>query len=383
MSARLQRAATALWLVTLGLATVMALGWLEVYTKITDDDMTRPLFVALVSVVVVYGTLGRLLVSQRPYEAVGWVFIVVSLLFGITFFSYSILGWEEVARHDIDLTAFRLFGALVPVAARVAPAAFLPALLGAVPVLALVFPDGRLPGSGWRWPVAALGTLTVIAAVATLVGADAEALVGPTIGLGIVLGIASVTVRVRRGTPLERRQLAWFLAATAVSGILMSTILIGGRETSVLDIVAIASLNLMPLATTIAVLRYRLYEIDRIVSRTIAYAVMTAILVGVFAGAVLASQALLAHVTGGDTIPVALSTLLVFALFQPLRRRVQSVVDRRFNRRRVDAQRAIDRYGRRLRDEVDLETVRDETLGAVASVVEPRSATLWVRGGTS
>ena len=127
-------------------------------------------------------------------------------------------------------------------------------------------------------------------------------------------------------------------------------------------------------------LRYRLYEIDRIVSRTIAYAVITAVLVGVFAGAVLASQALLADITGGDTIPVALSTLLVFALFQPLRRRVQEAVDRRFNRRRVDAQRAIDRYGRRLRDEVDLTTVRDETLGTVAHVVEPRSATLWVRG---
>jgi hypothetical protein len=380
MSGRLQQAAMALWAVSLGLAIVMALGWIEVFTQIDDDDMTVPLFVALVSVMVVYGILGRVLVAQRPHEAVGWVFLVVALLFGITFFCYSILGWSEVAGYGVQLTTVRLFGSLASIAATVAPAAFLPALLGAVPVLALVFPDGRLPGPRWRLPAALLGALTLAVTLATLSGSPADALFGPTIALGVALGIASVIVRVRRGTPLERRQLAWFLAATAVAGSLLSTIIFGGPETSVADIVAIASLGLLPLATTIAVLRYRLYEIDRIVSRTIAYAVITAILVGVFAGAVLASQALLAHVTGGDTIPVALSTLLVFALFQPLRRRVQAAVDRRFNRRRVDAQRSIDRYGRRLRDEVDLATVRGETLATVAHVVEPRSVTLWVRG---
>jgi hypothetical protein len=379
MSTPLQRGATALWLVGLALAIVMALGWIEVFTHIDDEDMTAPLFIALVSVMITYGILGRVLVAQRPYGAVGWIFLAVSLLFGITFFGYSMVGWGEVAGYGLDLAVERLFGPLAPVAETLAPAAFLPALLGAVPVLALVFPDGHLPGPRWRWPAAVLGALTLVVTLATLFGSSADALLGPTIALGVVLGIASVIVRIRRGTPLERRQLAWFLAATAVSGTLMSTIIFGGPETSVVDIVAIASLGLLPLATTIAVLRYRLYEIDRIVSRTIAYVVITAILVGVFASAVLASQALLASVTGGDTIPVALSTLLVFALFQPVRRRVQAVVDRRFNRRRVDAQRSIDRYGRRLRDEVDLATVRDETLATVAHVVEPRTATLWVR----
>jgi hypothetical protein len=379
MKTSLQRAATALWLVSLGLAMVMALGWIEVFTHIDDQDMTAPLFVALVSVMVVYGILGRVLVAQRPREAVGWIFLVVSLLFGITFLGYSILGWSEVATYGFDLMTARLLTPLIPLAATVAPAAFLPAVLGAVPVLALVFPDGRLPGPRWRWPAGALGAMTLVVSLAALFGSGGDALRGPTIALGVVLGFASVIVRVRRGTPRERRQLAWFLAATAVSGCLLATIVFGDPETSVADIVAIASLGLLPLATTIAVLRYRLYEIDRIVSRSIAYAAITAILVVVFAGAVLASQALLAPVTGGDTIPVALSTLLVFALFQPLRRRVQSIVDRRFNRRRVDAQHAVDRYGLRLRDEVDLATVRDETLVTVAHVVEPRSASIWVR----
>lgn len=380
MTTSLQRGATALWLVSLVLAIVIAFGWIEVYTHIDDDDMTGPLFVALVSIMVVYGTLGRVLVGQRPRQAVGWIFLVVSLLLGITFFSYSILGWSEVASYGVGLATVALFAPLIPIAATVAPAAFLPAILGAVPVLALVFPDGRLPGQRWRWPTAVLAVLTLVVVLATLLGSSAEALVGPTIALGVALGIASVIVRVRRGTPLERRQLAWFLAATAVSGGMLSTIVFGDPETSVADIIAIASLGLLPLATTIAVLRYRLYEIDRIVSRSIAYAVMTAVLVAVFAGAVLLSQAVLADLTGGDTIPVALSTLLVFALFQPLRRRIQGAVDRRFNRRRVDAQRSIDRYGLRLRDEVDLESVRHETLATVSHVVEPSSATLWVRG---
>ena len=159
----------------------------------------------------------------------------------------------------------------------------------------------------------------------------------PIIVSGAILGLLSIGLRIERGTALERRQLAWLLAATATILILLVPTLAGDNSNSPLDLVAIASLALLPLATTIAVLRYRLYEIDRIVSRSIAYAVITAVLVGVFAGAVLASQALLADLTGGDTIPVALSTLLVFALFQPLRRRVQAAVDRRFNRRRVDA----------------------------------------------
>ena len=398
------RFATAVWLVGVAGATVMALGWIEVFASIPDEDLTAPLFVILVGLMVVYGIMGRLLVARRPLEAVGWIFLVTPILLGMTFGNYSIIGWAEIDQY-VDLRSIDLLGPVVPIAGTVAAAAFTPTILVAFPLLAIVFPDGRLPGRRWRWPMAGILGATVVAVVSVLFGVPPTnegftlspnplalpgwgpllgelgyALELPVIASAAVLGLLSIAVRIRRGSPLERRQLAWLLAASAVILVLLVQTLASDNETSILDLFAISSLALLPLATTIAVLRYRLYEIDRIVSRSIAYAVLTAVLVAVFAGAVLLSQALLADLTGGDTIPVALSTLLVFALFQPLRRRVQGAVDRRFNRRRVDAQRSIDRYGRRLRDEVDLVTVREETLATVSHVVEPRSATLWVRG---
>ena len=149
--------------------------------------------------------------------------------------------------------------------------------------------------------------------------------------------------------------------------------------TTWIDILGVASLALLPAATTLAILRYHLYDIDRIFSRTLGYAIVTAVLVAVFAGAVLGLQALLADLTGGDTVPVALSTLLVLSLFQPLRSRVQGVVDRRFHRARVDAVRAIEAFGLRLRDEVDLTTVSKGTLQTAETLMHPASAGLWLR----
>jgi hypothetical protein len=136
---------------------------------------------------------------------------------------------------------------------------------------------------------------------------------------------------------------------------------------------------LLPIAIGIAVLRYHLYEIDRIVSRTIAYGVVTAILGFLFVAVVLAAQAVLGPVTGSNELAIAGSTLLVFALFQPIRRRVQRFVDRRFNRARYDAERTISAFAGRLRAEVDLEQLRAEILATVAQTVEPSSVSLWLR----
>jgi hypothetical protein len=143
--------------------------------------------------------------------------------------------------------------------------------------------------------------------------------------------------------------------------------------------IAASSFALIPLAIGVAVLRYRLYEIDRIISRTIGWAVVTTIVAGLFIALVLAFQALLAPLTGSNTIAVAGSTLLVAALFQPLRRRVQRLVDRRFNRTRYDAERTVAAFAARLRDEVDLESLRGEILTAVAQTVQPTSVSLWLR----
>jgi len=138
---------------------------------------------------------------------------------------------------------------------------------------------------------------------------------------------------------------------------------------------------LLPIAIGIAILRYRLYDIDRIISRTIAYLIVTGILALVFAGAVLLFGAILSPVFGENPVAVAVSTLIVAALFQPLRRRVQSVVDRRFNRARYDAQRTADSFATRLRDQVDLTAVAGDLVATADASLSPASAAVWLREG--
>jgi hypothetical protein len=143
---------------------------------------------------------------------------------------------------------------------------------------------------------------------------------------------------------------------------------------------SVATLPLAALAVAVAVLRYRLYDIDRILSRTIGWAVVSLILASVFVGVIVGLQALLAPVTENNTLAVAASTLLAAALFQPLRVRVQRAVDRRFNRSRVDAQRAIDAFGSQLRDDVDLAALHGRLVAAADATVRPNGAGLWIRG---
>ena len=136
---------------------------------------------------------------------------------------------------------------------------------------------------------------------------------------------------------------------------------------------------MIPIAIGIAILRYRLYDIDRIISRTVSYGAVTGILAVVFVGTVLVSQTVLASFFRGNSVAVAVSTLVVAALFQPLRRRIQAVVDRRFNRSRYDAERTVAAFGARLRDEVALTDVDAAIRGVVAETVAPKAVGLWVR----
>ena len=142
------------------------------------------------------------------------------------------------------------------------------------------------------------------------------------------------------------------------------------------------SMRSWPIASPTAVLRYLLCDVDRIISRTVSYGVVTGILALVFIGTILVSQTVLASFFSGSSVAVAASTLVVAALFQPLRRRVQSVVDRRFNRSRYDAERTAAAFGARLRDEVDLSRVSEGLLLAVHTTVRPKAASVWLRGGS-
>ena len=347
--------------------------------------------------VLALATVGSVLAIRVPANAIGLLLVVSALALGL-----ETLG---AAYGQASLT---LAGGSWPGTAQ---ATWLYTNVLSVPVLImtvgipLIYPDGHLLSARWRWAVAAL--------VFTGVSAFLESGFAPRLipdtnienpfyieGLGPLLraielpevtgvvvflvAIASVAIRYRRGNLVERQQVKWLMAATAFAALAWSVVIVGG-VTGATTVVAVGwsggllAFVGLPLAIGIAVLRYRLYEIDRIISRTIAWAVVTGVLVAVFAGVVVALQAALIGFTQGETLAVAVSTLVAAALFQPLRRWVQRVVDRRFDRAAYDAQRTVEAFAVRLRDEVDLDAVVADLDRTVAASIRPTSFALWLR----
>ena len=187
-------------------------------------------------------------------------------------------------------------------------------------------------------------------------------------------------MRFHRGSAVERKQLKWFGSVLVLALLmLLTTFVVPAPYDQLAWVVASLSIGLVPIAIGIAVLRYRLYEIDRLISRTIGWALVTGLLVGAFALLVLGSSAVLEPLTGGNTLAVAGSTLVVALLFAPVRSRVQRAVDRRFDRSRYDGERTLAAFGERLRDEVDLATIRADVLATVETSVRPSRVGLWLR----
>jgi RsiW-degrading membrane proteinase PrsW (M82 family) len=195
--------------------------------------------------------------------------------------------------------------------------------------------------------------------------------------------VLSLVLRFRRSRGVERQQLKWFTSA----GVLMFLWLVVGDyllpDVTVFDVFSGLTVALVPVAAGIAILRYQLYDIDRLINRTLVYALLTALLGGFYAGVVL----VLGQVFGGvgrdpPSWAVAAATLAVAALFQPARRRIQAVVDRRFNRGKYDAARTLEAFSSRLRDGVDLDTLTTELLAMVDQTMEPTKASLWLRPST-
>jgi len=347
-----------------------------------------------------FATTGAILAARLPGNPIGWLLASGGLCLA--------LGDGAAGVADAGLT---VHPGGVPGAiwfAWLSQWIWAPAI-GSVVGLALVYPSGRLLSSRWR-PVA-LATIVVIALLSIgsaigpwsagsfpsqnpLLGAgdvaaivdDAAVPTALTAALVALLAIASLVIRFRRGGTVERAQLKWFaaIAAFSVPAFFVGTALFGTTGVAVVvsnvaNLSAFTGFALMPVAIGFAILRYRLYDIDRLISRGVSYGVLTAILGGLFVGVVLGLQAILAPFTGSNTLAVAGSTLLVAALFQPLRRRVQRLVDRRFNRARYDAERILADFAGRLRDEVDLEALEAEITTTVNRTVEPVSVALWVR----
>jgi hypothetical protein len=273
----------------------------------------------------------------------------------------------------------------------------------------LVFPTGTVPDPRWRLPVALLIILSGIGlaamAVAPWPAYGGANLTNPfaieawpdvlqpfvdalPLELAALLGLAAAAVvtRYRRGDRVERLQIRWLASAVAITAIGFAGTAVSypiGRDSPPISkwiaLVPYAGIMLMPIAIGIAVLRYRLFEIDRIISRTIGWAVVTGILGSVFAGTIVGLQAILTDVTQAQTLSVAASTLVAFVLFQPLRRRVQSVVDRRFNRARYDAERTAAAFAERQRDQVNIAGLKIDIAGTIDTALNPRSVGVWIR----
>jgi hypothetical protein len=315
---------------------------------------------------------GAILVVLRPRNPIGWILLVggVSLILGDFTDAYV----ERSTIVGPDLPGYRLLDSLAPTVSGLA----YPLLAVWLPLL---FPDGRLPGPRWRI-VGVVAAITTVALV-TPKGSDGgvPGLIGgaATVTMGILLAVAvgAVVLRFRRADGAEREQLKWFVAGIVLLAASM-LVLAMFQNTWSWSLLMLA-FALLPIAIGIAVLRYRLYEIDRIISRTIGWALVTGILAAVFVGAVLALQALLTGFTQGETLAVAASTLVAFALFQPLRRRIQVAVDRRFDRARYDGQQTVDAFAERLRDQVELASIEREALTTVDETVRPVHAGLWLR----
>jgi hypothetical protein len=377
----------------LGLALVAAAGVLAVRDVAATGAALGGNSVGALLVGASFTVVGWLIVSRRRENRIGWMLLSIGVVFALVTFSGAHaqegLVTEPGSLPFADVTAWLSTLAWVPAWTLVM-------------LLLLLYPDGRLPSRGWRpilWIAAASAVLMLVPNAiaewpyrgpALLTGVspstselDTAALlqvVGLLLSLGVaVAGAGALVIRFRRSAGMERQQIKWFASAAAVE-VAALFVLSGSLLAAPLDVlVAISSAPLIPIAIGVAILRYRLYEIDRIISRTVSYAVVTGILAVVFVGTILVMQILLASLLSGSSVAVAASTLVVAALFQPLRRRVQSAVDRRFDRSRYDAERTVAAFGARLRDEVDLGNLYAEVRQVVAATVAPATVGVWIR----
>jgi hypothetical protein len=346
---------------------------------------------------VVLSTVGALVAVRRPHNPVGWLFATTGLVFSVTAFTNEYKVYAVITQSGAV--------PLGPEAAWISNWSW-PIYLGVAAWLLLLFPEGKLPSVRWRpllW-IAGISTVIVVVGLALEPGPlDEFAVVdnpygveaGPVVGLlgsmavvGLVLCLLaaglSLVLRLRRSRGVQHQQLKWVAYAAAlaatVQAISVTHFLMSGTSPKLLDILVIAALAAIPVAAGIAILKYRLYEIDRLINRTVVYGLLTALLGTVYAGAVL----LLGQVFGGaaghtPNWAVAGATLAVAALFQPARRRIQHAVDRRFNRRKYNAARTIEAFSTRLRHQVDLDTLAAELLAAVDQTMQPTAASLWLR----
>jgi hypothetical protein len=390
--------AWALWALTL--VAFALVGWLNdllVEAGRPDLAMLTSDIPAYVLATLSATTVGALLASRRPRHPVGWLLIGLGLPVALSgaatgYASYGLMA-RPGALPAADWAAL-YHGVSILVA------------LAALQFVLLLTPTGKLPSPRWRWwarlaggaALLALGTSLLLPfdppyqatpnplAVPALAGLlrPLNAVTWAVTALGLLVAAGSLLLRFRRARGAERQQLRWLVLAAALAAALLAgtaLALVAGLlgstgDEELLGWVSAIVLGLMPLATGAAILRYRLYDLDRIVSRTVAYGLLTVLLGLGYAGVVLGLGRLLPE---GSSLAVAGATLAVAAVFQPARRRVQRAVDRRFNRRRYDAAQTIAAFSARLREQVDLDALTAELLAVAERTIQPTQVSIWLR----
>ena len=367
-----------------------------------EDGSDLGFFIFLFAGLWLYWALGTLIVVRAEGHVVGWLFAIAAVLMAWVWVCFS-LGFVLASSQPPDpLAAWLLLGGQL---------LFPPAIVLILPAVALTFPSGSLPSPRWRWPVGLVAVMVAVRMLLMVVrpgpiftdgGPDnpltpwlpsvspsafeilgiLEAITSLFILLGSGLGVSAIVVRFRGSHGDQRQQLKWFLAAmTPAAVFLLLSLSPLGAVSPIIGLLSVATVPVVALSVAVAILRYRLYDIDRLISRTISYALVTGLLVGVFLVVNLGLQAVLSPFTSGNSLSVAGSTLLVAALFTPVRQLVQRLVDRRFDRARYDGERTASAFSVRMRDATDLPTIAHDLDRTVQHAIAPSRVGLWLREG--
>ena len=383
--------AWALWTLCVTLATLAVV--LDVHNPQVRSHLKFVVFAGVP--LLVYPTIGAFIVSRRPKNAVGWILCGMGFVFEVLAFAGAYANYSRFA-HPGSLPGEKIMLALNTW--TVGPSLMLPTVL-----LVLLFPDGKLPTAQARYkvPVKWLGRIVAWMAVcgAALVyfwglpwpGGAVEVLNtigGVSLVVSFVASVFSVFVRHQSAEGRERQQIKWFAYGAAV---LMGSFFFlqgAGEQLSewAIFVLIVIGLMVIPVSVGIAIMRYRLYDIDFLINRTIVYGLLTTTLLLVYLSGVAATQAILQTFTGQAELPqlaIVVSTLVIAALFNPLRRRIQSFIDRRFYRRKYDARKTLEAFSAKLRHETDLGSLSEDLTNVVGETMQPAHVSLWLRPDTA
>jgi hypothetical protein len=396
------RLAWSLWVLSLTLVSLglllLILNWSRAGTHLfeywPEDYWPEEMFVG-----VAFSTVGAVIASRHHEHPIGWIFCAIGLVAGVDYLSaqyatYLLLA-QPASLPGSDVLAWVNSWVLVP-------------HIGLYVFLALLFPDGRLPSARWRpfgWVFAVVvvgGTAMVALSPGPISGFEPignpfgveglpnlTALVEALVYTLTLVAVVSLFARLRRSRGVQRQQVKWFAYAASILATCATLTYVVSEATGagwvrwVSFVPAMVGFVGMPIAVGIAVLRYHLYNIDLLINRTLVYGTLTVTLALVYFGGVTATQAIFRTLTGqGSTFAIVISTLVIAALFNPLRRRIQSFIDRRFYRRKYDARKTLEAFSAQLRNETDLDALSDDLVGVVRETMQPAHVSLWLRPDT-